>query len=474
MKKNRLNVRLRKGGFSVALIVVVIVLAVALNLVVGSLPATYTRWDVSTNNVYSLSQHTEELIAALDQPVKLYLLAETGAEDTYISEMLERYDGLSSNITVEYIDPVLNPYFANQYTETSVSSNSVIVEGPERSKVVDYYSIYVYDYEAYYSTGQTSVSYDGENQITSAIHYVTTEDLPVFYLLQGHGELSLSTEMTSAIDNANIQTRELSLLTQEAVPADADCVMIVSPGSDLSDEDLAKLTAYAEAGGRLLLYTDFVETEMPNLASLCAMFGLQAENGVVVEGSEKYHLRGYPHYLLPDLQIHDITSPIESNNMAVAAPVAHGILKLEDTEVDIDPLLKTSAAAFAKGAGSNLTTLEKESGDTEGPFYIGVCATLTGTEENDGGQLVWYSTSNLLDPTADGWVSGGNTDLAINTMNYLCQQEEMISIRSKPLESETLTLTAAQANLWSTVFTIVLPVLVLGCGVLVWWRRRKG
>ena len=85
MKKNRLSVRLRKGGFSVALIVVVIVLTVALNLVVGSLPATYTRWDVSTNNVYSLSQHTEELIAALDQPVKLYLLAETGAEDTYIS-----------------------------------------------------------------------------------------------------------------------------------------------------------------------------------------------------------------------------------------------------------------------------------------------------------------------------------------------------------------------------------------------------
>lgn len=113
--------------------------------------------------------------------------------------MLDRYAGLSSRIKVETKDPVLYPNFVSQYTSENLSENSVLVVGQNRSKAVDYYDIYQYSMD--YSTYSSSLSsFDGEGQITSAIAYVTAEDMPVVYTLAGHDEAELSTTVTSSIE----------------------------------------------------------------------------------------------------------------------------------------------------------------------------------------------------------------------------------------------------------------------------------
>jgi ABC-type uncharacterized transport system involved in gliding motility auxiliary subunit len=66
----------------------------------------------------------------------------------------------------------------------------------------------------------------------------------------------------------------------------------------------------------------------------------------------------------------------------------------------------------------------------------------------------------------------GNEDLFVNTINWLAQQESLISIRPKAPSDSHLTITARQANavLWMSL--LVVPGLVFGTGVWTWWRKR--
>jgi ABC-type uncharacterized transport system involved in gliding motility auxiliary subunit len=66
----------------------------------------------------------------------------------------------------------------------------------------------------------------------------------------------------------------------------------------------------------------------------------------------------------------------------------------------------------------------------------------------------------------------GNRDLALNTFNWLTSDEDLISIRPKEPEDRRLNISGNRMNLifwWSVV---LLPLSVVGAGLMVWWRRR--
>lgn len=111
--------------------------------------------------------------------------------------------------------------FASNYGETSIASNSLIVESEKRHKVVSYNDIYVVDYSSYYSTGTTEENFDGEGQLTSAIAYVTSETLPMVYSITGHGESSLGTVASDVALKQNVEVKDLNLLSEGAVPRQA-------------------------------------------------------------------------------------------------------------------------------------------------------------------------------------------------------------------------------------------------------------
>ena len=114
-----------------------ILIAILVNLIVARLPSTATQFDLSSEGFFTLSEQTKNITASLTEPVIIYLIAETGAEDDTVSTLLDRYAASSSNITVEQIDPVLYPNFTANYTTESLADNSIIVESAKRFKVVD-------------------------------------------------------------------------------------------------------------------------------------------------------------------------------------------------------------------------------------------------------------------------------------------------------------------------------------------------
>jgi len=314
----------------------------------------------------------------------------------------------------------------------------------------------------------------GESALTGAISYVTSEDLPMMYILQGHGETDLSSDMASAVSSENITTKTLSLLTESEVPEDCDLLLINSPQSDLATLECDALKAYLQKGGKLMLLTDFVKGGLPNLEAVVADYGVNLVNGVVLEGDNNYCAWNYTYYLLPDIGSHTITSPLSSNNYHVILPVAGG-LTVQDGLRDgltVTKLLTTSDTAYCKLSGTAMKTYDKETGDINGPFALGVAIEET-LDNGNKTQIVWYTSSQLLDDTVNGWVSGGNKNLFLNSLGWMSTQENSVTIRSRDLNTNYLTVPNATASTLSVVLIALVPLIFLASGVVVVVRRKR-
>lgn len=460
----------KHGTYRASMVVFGCVAAVLVNLIAGKLPSQYLKYDVSDQKLFTTGDRTAEIVKGLDEDITLYLIAQQGSEDATLQELLDRYAGLSSHIKVETKDPVLYPNFVSRYTSENLSENSVLVVGQNRSKAVDYYDIYQYSMD--YSTYSSSLSsFDGEGQITSAIAYVTAEDMPVVYTLTGHDEAELSTTVTSSIEKENIELKSLSLLTEEAVPEDAKAVIIYGAISDISEDEKNKLETYLEQGGQLVMLPGYTDKETPNLDSLLSDYGIALAEGLVLEGDSQHHLPNYPYYLLPTIQSSTYTSDVSSRYVLLA--FAQGMTESPDISDDLtyESLLTTSALSYSK---TNLESenLDQEEGDIAGPFDLGAVVTKTIDEDTEA-KLIVFSSETLLDEQIDSMVSGGNSTMFLNVMSQLVDHENTVSIEPKSMSTEYLTVSAGSAIFWGILTIILLPLFLLITGGVIWFGRRK-
>lgn len=470
-KKSLARVRaLRAGGYSTFAAVIVVLIAIGVNLAAGALPSAYTQLDFTQQSLYTLSDQTRRIVKALDEPVTFTLLATEGQEDQQILTLLGRYASLSDQVQVETVDPAVNPGIVKKYESQNLYMNSVVVSCGERERLVSYNDIYVYDYTMDYATYNYSytVDFDGERALTSAVHYVSSGDLPKVYLLSGHGEAELPDSFTQSMASDNLDVDTLSLLSLEQVPEDASCLVINAPQSDLSREEAQMLMDYLDAGGRVLLLTDYIaQGAMENLVSVARHMGMAPGDGLVVEGDANMSLRGYNYYLLPDLSSHDITQPLIDGGYYALVPLAQPIELTGEGEAQVDSLLTTSAQAYAKAAGYDMQTTGKEEGDADGPFTVGAAS------EKGEGRLVWFTSANMLGESVNAMVSGANHNLALGALNWMCEQTENIAIHAKSLDSETLTLTGAQSSMYSIVLVALVPAALLIAGLSIWFGRKR-
>lgn len=228
IQKRRYSVSVKNfsiGAYSSGMIAVAVVIVVIINIAVGEMPATWTAVDLTSEKLYSLTQQTKDYVQTIDEDVVIYVLAKEDNQDTTLGQTLQRYDDLSEHITVEYVDPTVNPMFVQKYTSSSVTTNSLIVVSDKRSKVIDYTSVYEssFDYQTYAST---TTGYDGEGQITSALDYCLSEDMPKAYITTGHGELSFESSFINALSRENVEYENINLMNYDSVPEDAACLVI--------------------------------------------------------------------------------------------------------------------------------------------------------------------------------------------------------------------------------------------------------
>ncbi len=145
LNMNFKNAASRYGTRRLIAIAAVIAAAVLLNLLVGLMPDSLTKPDVSQHKLYTLSDVTETMMKDLDTPVTVYYYAEEGSEDAAVSLLLSRYKDLNSRLTVKKVDPVAQPDFIGQYTEEEVPNGSLVVESDSRAIIVSYHDLYYYE-----------------------------------------------------------------------------------------------------------------------------------------------------------------------------------------------------------------------------------------------------------------------------------------------------------------------------------------
>jgi ABC-2 type transport system permease protein len=477
IQRRRYSVSLKNFSFSAystGRMAAAIAVVVVINIIMAEMPSTWTSLDLTSQKLYSLTDQTKEFVAGMEEDVTIYVIVNEKNQDTTLGQTLERYEDLSKHIQVEYVDPAVNPRFYQQYTSSSINSNSLIVVSDKRSKVIDYSDIYEtessVDYTTYSYTS-TTTGYDGEGQITSALDYVTRDDMSKVYLTTGHGELSLSSSFQKSLDKENVEYEEINLMDYDAVPEDAACVIIDAAVNDFSADDAEKVTDYLDQGGKVVIITGYSDEETPNLDNVLAYMGMSVADGLIVEQNTSNYYR-IPYYVLPDISANTYTSGLYGKYY-IFAPYAQGILIAdEDAEgMTYDTFLTTSEDSFAKSSVTNAEDYSKGDEDLDGPFAIGVEA----VKELEDGEavMVVYGCEQIFTDEASSMVSGSNKQLFTNTVSSFVDHEVTISIAVKSYDVSNLVVTQSDVILWGLLTTLVAPFGCLIAGFVIWFRRRK-
>ena len=468
--KQALTTRTAKvGGYSVLLALIVLAILVAVNVLFSVLPSKYTQFDISAAQLYSLTSDTKVVATNLDKDVTIYWITQAGKESTVLDKLLDRYQDLSDHITVVKKDPDTYPTFAQQYTDETVVNNSLVVECGDKNRYISYDDIYKVDTTSYYTTGSVSQSFDGEGQITSAIDYVVSDELPKIYLLSGHGEGALSDTFSDELTRSNYETvSDFSLLNVDEIPEDCDTLLINAPTSDISKEELTMLRSYVQGGGKLMVLSGPQKsTALTNLDSLLVDYDVTITEGVVVDTDRDHYAFTAPYVLMPDIESSDITDPLTEASSHVIVPIAQGLTVGSGSGATA--LLTTSDDAVSKAAGYAMTTYDKEDGDTDGPFTLAISI----EDSAAGGKIVWVSTDHLLDDMYNSYSSGANLDFVMNSLSWMIGENDAVSIRAKSLNNSYLTISSSSATVLKVVMMGVIPACFLLLGIDELLRRRR-
>ena len=458
------------GAYSTGSIALAVAVVVVINIVLGEMPTSWTSLDVTSQKLYSLTDQTKEFVEGMKEDVTIYVIASESSQDETLRQTLQRYDELSDHINVEYVDPNVNPRFYMQYTD-SISMNSLIVVSDRRNKVIDYSSIYEssFDYSTYTST---TTGYDGEGQITSALDYVLSDSMPKVYMTEGHGEYTLSSSFTNAMKKENVDYETINLMDYDNIPEDAACLIINAAGSDFSADDKDKVIDYLDMGGNVVFVVGLTEGDTPNLDAITDYMGLSIAEGLVVEQDKENYYRN-PYYLLPTQSYSTYTSGLY-NQYYIFAPYVQGII-IENEEAEgitYNTFLSTSDKAFSKVGEINVQNFDKEEGDIDGPFVVGVSA-VRKLDDETSATLIVYGCDQLFTDEANSMVSGANQVLFTNTVSSFVDHEVSVSIPAKSYEISYLTVPQSKAVLVGLMTVIVVPVGCLTAGFVIWFRRRK-
>lgn len=460
---------IRSGAYSLAMVVISIVISVVVNLWVGVIPSQYTTFDVTANKLYSLTEETKGIMNTLRTNVSIYVLANENSLDATLKKTLEQYEELSDYIEVTYVDPTINPKFHTQYTDAEISGNSLIVTSEKRSKVIEYHSIYEssIDYSTYSST---VTGYDGEGQISSAISYVISENMPKMYIIEGHGELSFEQNFINTITKSNVEYETINLLKYDSVPEDAECIVVNAPTSDFSEDDTNKILNYLENGGNALIISTWTEELMTNFDKLLDYYQISIVDGIVMEADADAYYQS-PFYLLPDITYDDITSSV--NDTYVFVPYAQGIVLPEEAEdeLSLTPFLTTSDDAYARSNITETMEYSKQNDDIDGPFVLGIKAVKTNADSES--VAVIYSSENIFTDAADSMVSGANMNLLVGSLSVLIDKTEGIAIPVKSFEMSYLIIPQSDIVFIGLTITIIIPLIILTFGFVIWLKRRK-
>jgi len=464
-------------GYAVLYILIILAVLAAVNFLANRHNKSY---DSTSNKRYSLSDQTKKVVQNLDLDVKITLFDQT-SRFAEARDLLDRYENLSPKLSVEYIDPDKKPQLARASGITNYGTIYVNVGGKrEEAKSVT------------------------EEEITNAIIRALKGGVRTVCSVQGSAEHSFDetgregySGLKDALEKNNYTTKTISLLEKSEVPANCTILLVGGPRFDYVGPVVTAIKDYVEGGGSALLMLDppvrFGKEAIGDnkeMVALLGTWGAILNKDLVLDTSGVGGLFGLgPEVpLVTSYETHPIVR--DMREVATAFPLTRTVDTKSVDGGTIAKLFSTSANSYAtkKLASAEIEIDPKV--DKKGPFNIAAAGTITVKQDNKAG-----SDANKADEKASGadaskkegrfvvvgssgWVANnifrfnGNRDLALNMMNWLSSDEDLISIRPKETQDRRLTLNRQQMKNVFYGSVIFLPLLILVGGLTVWWKRR--
>ena len=462
--------QVRYGGYAALLTLAVIAGLILLNLMVEQFSP---QIDLTSGKLYSLSEQTLQVLDSLKAPVRFYGLWRPGEENEDLTSVVNLYLSRNRNISFELIDPERNPGFVLRYDreQKGIQRGSLIIEGEKGFRVIAPRDMY--DYVQTQSGTNTLTGVAVERRITGALLYTATGVTPVVYEITGHGEIPLlNLDLQEVVERENFTLRSLNLLTAN-IPSDASALVMNSPSRDLAMEEAGKILDYLENGGRFLALADYGIRELSNLNMVLASYGLAFQYGIVRETDPNYVALD-PRTAWPDLSDHEITRPLADKSrtpVVLFEPMALSILETRRRTVEVTPLMTSSASAFLR-TNFDESSAARLPSDISGPLIFAVAAMDPSWIQDNESQarIVAIGAGSLLPLAVQGFAA--NQDLFMNSLTWLEDRPESISVRSKSLFILPLRLNLVQIIVFGALFIFVIPVAFFIAGFVTWLKRR--
>lgn len=487
------STKFKRGGMSTLMSVVFIAIVVVVNILVGALTQRFPSMDIdlTAQKLNSLSDQALEIAKGVENDTTIYLI---GSEDSYrtdsiyssygfsysqVANLADKLREANSKISVEFIDPDTNPTFISDYSDDNLTTGKVLVETAKRKKVLTVSDMFDYTQNSTTGAGETYSKVD--SALAGALEMVNLDTVPVFVIATGHDELLTSSTLSSFIsmmEEDNFDVQEIDFLTEE-LPEDTQVLMLPTPTTDYTQEELNKIREYLDDTSRenplTLLVTCYpTQGELPNFANFLEEWGVKIEQGMVAEtDSSRMVLRSQAFVLVDPSE--EILADNSYSNLVAANSTPLTVLFAANGDVGVNALWTTSDSAYVvtddmteddlssvETGAQVVTTLSTKNVKVNGNY----------TERN----VVVFGSSYVFTDTFINASAFGDKTYLSDLLKYATGTDgSAVTVVSTSVQTNVLDVTASAATivlLGLGVFTIGLPLAILIAGLVVFLKRR--
>ncbi|MFA6922103.1 MAG: GldG family protein [Gallionella sp.] len=414
--------------------------------------------DLTFNASNSLEPASVEVLGKLAGPVHITVYAtlqdaRLGDIRKIIREFISLYQRYKSDVVLEFIDPEKEP---EKTRAARIQLNGeMIIEYAGRSE---------------------HLTLINEQTLTSTLlRLAHSRDQTVMYL-DGHGERKLDGRANhdlgllfgAKLKQNGFKINSLNLSIAQDVPANIRVLVISQPQVDLMPGEVDKLLRYVGRGGNLLWLID--PEPLHGLERLAQTLNIQLPSGVVIDPAAAEMNAPATWSLGTSYPPHPVT---RNFNLITAYPGARPLVWNEGSgwHALVEVATRGWISQTANTADENHLSAHPfdKQRDTKGPAVI--AAALQRNINDIEQRIVVTGNGAFLSNSFAG--NGGNVDLGVNMVNWLANDEKLISVQPRAAKDSNIVLSKTQLGIISTGFLLGLPLLLAGFGGVIWWRRRR-
>ena len=415
----------------------------------------HKRFDLTTEKLYTLSDQTKKIVGGLRNDVTIVHFAKL--PDPALDDLMAEYVNLGPHVKYQAVDPEQKPDVAKQYGATHMG-DLIAASGSRTERIEPGIRGHV-----------------GEEDVTTGLIKLTRDKSKMVCFLTGHGEKSVSDSSDTGYSSAeqglkkeSYTDKSVNLVADNGVPGDCDVLVIPGPTQSFLPPEATMISKYLGEGGKVLIEVD-PETD-PKLGDIFQAWNIKVGDNVVIDASGMGQLIGAGP-AIPLVTTYG-SSPITKGftGSMTYFPLARTVSIADTSKTDPEAveLLKTSPRSFTTPNLKEKKITYNPKTDTIGPLSLAVAANRKAGDKTE--RLVVIGDSDFASNRAVNDYRNG--DLFYNTINWLAQDENLISIRPKSPANRRVNMTTGQEAALHWLDLVFFPGAVILSGVYIWWKRR--